>query len=149
MELIMNILTILAVALGTIALFAVVFQILYLIKYRGMHYNWITFRRKGYALGLEKKEIKMLRDIAFDNRLADFDTIYTTIRLLDRSIIKSVHILKEKELSEAYKHKRIENIFLLRNKMDYIFAAQKKTISATNELKINQKIALTFERIGT
>lgn len=145
----MNILMILGISGGVLLVLAVVYQIIHLQKYRGMHFNWFSFKREGMEMGLEKPEIRLLRDIAYQNRLTYFNSIYTTAKILDSCVIKSVHLIKEQDISEEEKHNRIEAVFLLRNKMDQIFAARMRTLTSTRSLKKGQPLTLTFKRIGT
>lgn len=141
-------LTILAI-LGGIALAgALVYQILFMLRYRGMHYNWFSFKREGQEVGLEKDEIVLLRNLAFDNRLSNLHSIYTSQRTLDRCVMKSVERLKNSNLKQQEKDKQIEDVFLLRNKLDNVFIAKKKQVESTRKLKTGQPVTINFEKIG-
>lgn len=136
--------------LGAIAVIGMLaYQIIVALKYKGMRYNWFAFKREGFSYGLEKPDILLLRDIAFESRVPDFIMMYSSVRTLDGSVIRSVERIKNSELSDEQKHVAIERIFLLRNKMDGIIASRRHAISHSSQLRVNQPIELTFERIGT
>jgi len=145
----MGFIPILGISLAVVTIGALIYQAIIMSKYKGMHFNWFSFKKEGLNLGITKPEIKLLRDMAYNSRLSHFNSIYSSIKALDRCVIKSVHILHESELPEAEKHSKIEEIFLLRNKMDNIFLSRKQTLSSSEKLQSNQNIDLFFERIGT
>ena len=100
-------------------------------------------------MGLEKPEIKLLRNVGFRAKVLNFNNLYTSIKQLDNAVMKSVHIIRSLEIPDEEKHGTIEAIFLLRNKMDNIFSGRKQTMSSTIRMKINTRAILTFERIGS
>ncbi len=118
-------------------------------RYKGMSYSWLTFRKQGFKWGLSKEEIRLLKNMAFNSRLRNFNSIYTSEKMLDSSVVKSVNILKGQNISEEYKNSHIEELFLLRSKIDNIKASIKNLIHSTRKLQIGQEIDLTFARIGT
>ncbi len=148
-ELAMTLIGFLAI-LGAVAVVGMIaYQIVIAIKYKGMRYNWFAFKHEGLSYGLEKPDILLLRDIAFENRVPDFMMMYSSARTLDTTVIRSVERVKNSELTDEEKHVAIERIFLLRNKMDGIIASRRQTVSHSNQIRANQPVELTFERIGS
>jgi len=145
----MNFLGILEILAIIVIAAAIGWKIYIIIRYKGMKYHWLTFRKQGVQWGLSKKEIKLLRDMAFNSKLKNFNAIYNSEKMLDTSVVKSINILKNQNISEEYRHKNIEEIFLLRSKIDNIKASIKNLIRSTKKLKVGQEINLTFARIGT
>lgn len=140
--------TILLYLLGGFIVFMILVRIGFAIKYRGMQYSWFSFKREGEKMGLVKKDIRMLRDIAYRNKLPYFNSIYTSLRILDDCIINVVQQIKETDLDPAEKHRQIEEIFLLRSKMDNIFSALKQNVTTSRKLPHKTKLRLDFEGIG-
>lgn len=135
--------------LGGIAVAGMIaYQIIIAIKYKGMRYNWFSFKHEGFSYGLEKPDILLLRDIAFENRVSDFMLMYSSVRTLDSAVIRSVERVKNSDMTDEEKHTAIERIFLLRNKMDSIQAGRKQPVTHSNQIRTNQPIELMFERIG-
>ena len=145
----MSAVTILIIAGVTFLAAGIGYQIYLSVRFKGLKYNWFSFKKKGQAIGLSKPEIKLLRDIGFRARVANFNNMYTSIKQLDNAVMKSVNVIRELELTDEEKHQKIESIFLLRNKMDNIFSSRKQTLSSTVKMKLNTRAILTFERIGS
>ena len=139
------------VILGVLAVGGILtFKIVVGIKYRGMRYNWFRFRREGFELGLDKHDVLLMRDTAYESRVADFSMMYTSTKILDKAILHSVDSLREsKEMNEEEKNMRIERLFLLRSKMDGIATGNRQPITSSAQLRKNQPIELIFERIGS
>ena len=145
----MSAVTILIIAGAILLMAAVAYQIYLSIRFKGMKYNWFSFKKKGQQIGLIKPEIKLLRDIGFRSRVINFNNLYTSLKQLDNAVMKSVNIIREEELAEEDKHALIESVFLLRNKMDNIFSSKKQTLTSTIRMKINTRAVLSFDRIGS
>lgn len=145
----MSAVTILAMLGGVLLLMGISYQLYFHIRYKGLQYSWFSFKKQGLELGLEKTEIKLLRDIGFMARVSSFETLYTSLRQLDNAVLRTVAILREQELPNEERDLRIENIFLLRNKLDNCFTERKQTVSNTTMLRVNTRASLSFERIGT
>jgi len=128
---------------------AITYKIIVAIKYRGMRYNWFRFRREGYELGLDKHDVLLMRNSAYESRVSDFSMMYTSTRTLDSAIIHSVENIRGADMSEDEKNTRIERLFLLRNKMDGIATSRRQPITSTNQIRKNQPVELIFERIGS
>jgi c-di-GMP-binding flagellar brake protein YcgR len=136
--------------LGGMALCGIIaFRIVVSIKYSGMRYNWFSFRREGFDFGLDKHDVLLLRNIAYESRVPDFSMMYSSTRTLDNAIIRSVERVRGSEASDETKHANIERIFLLRNKMDNIITSRRKPITLTSQIRRNQPLDLRFEKIGT
>jgi c-di-GMP-binding flagellar brake protein YcgR len=140
---------ILGIAAGLLLAAAIGWKIFLSTRYRGMQYNWFSFKKEGFAFGLNKPEILLLRDIAYAGRASNFNALYTSMRALDGCILRNIETIKNTRLSEEDKHTRIENIFLLRNRIDNIIASRKQSIDSTMKLKPTQLLVLTFERVGS
>lgn len=145
----MDLLGILGIVLVLLVVGAVVFQVMFRGKYRGLHYNWFEFKNEGLELGFDKPEILQLRDLCLANRVPSFNAIYTSAKLVDSCVINQVQRLKEREMPEEQKHEIIERLFMLRNKLDIIHQTRKQAIGGTQRLPANLRLDLTFERIGT
>lgn len=126
----------------------ILIRIAFAFKYRGMQYSWYSFKREGERIGLEKTDIRMLRDIAYRNKLPYFNSIYSSLRILDDCIINVVQQIKESDYDPAVKHQQIEDIFMLRSKMDNIFSAMKQNVTSSRKLPHKTRLFLDFEGIG-
>lgn len=145
----MDFVTIASLIGGLAVVSLIAYQIIVRSKYRGMRFNWLSFKKKGEAMGLEKPEIIILRDLAYAARLRNFNSIYTSERTLDGCLRVAINQLRAAEMNDNERQSRIENIFLLRNKIDLLRMSRKQGLKSTLKLKVNQHINLTFERIGT
>jgi c-di-GMP-binding flagellar brake protein YcgR len=139
------------VILGVLAVGGILaFKIIVSIKYRGMRYNWFRFRREGYDIGLDKHDVLLMRNTAYESRVPDFSMMYTSTKILDKAVLHSVdNIRKAKNMSEDDKNTKIERLFLLRSKMDGIATGNRQPITSTAQLRKNQPVELIFERIGS
>ena len=139
------------VILGCLAVAGIlVFKIIVAVKYRGLRYNWFTFRHEGYELGLDKHDVLLMRDTAYESRVPDFSMMYTSTKTLDSAVLYSVeNIRNSKDMNDDEKNAKIERLFLLRNKMDGIATGNRKPITSTAQLRKNQPVELIFERIGS
>ena len=89
MEMAMTLIGFLGILGGVAVAGIVAYQIIIALKYKGMRYNWFTFKHEGFSYGLEKPDILLLRDIAFENRVPDFMMMYSSQRTLDTSVIRA------------------------------------------------------------
>jgi len=125
------------------------YQLYLSIRFKGIKYNWFSFNKIGHNIGLVRPEIKLLRYVGFQAQIINFNSMYTSIKQLDNAVMKSVHAIRELEITAEKKHQTIESIFLLRNKMDNIFSSRKQRLRSTMGMKPNTRAVLTFERIGS
>ncbi|MCK4906867.1 MAG: PilZ domain-containing protein [Spirochaetes bacterium] len=116
---------------------------------RRIKYNWFEFKNLGMDYGLSKPEIKKLKNIGFESRVSNMNALYSSAKILDQAVINSVKNTELTEMDDGMKSSLIEEIFLIRNKIDLIHLSKQKKLSNTNKLLTGQKINLTFDKIGT
>lgn len=124
--------------------------IIWLATNGGLSFPWFAFYSKGKESGFQFREIDILRRAAVESEMESPVTIFSSIRVLDRTIRSLILRYKARQsLHEPSVSEFLGEIFDFRKRVEFNLPRYKNGIKTSRELIAHQRIRMTLPGGGT
>ena len=111
----------------------------------GLGFPWLAFYAKGKESGFKISEINTLRKAAVEARMVNPVVIFSSVKILDRTIRKLITNFRARQkMEEPSTNYFLAEIFEFRKRVEFNLPRYKNGIKSSRELMANQRIRITL-----
>jgi len=111
----------------------------------GLAFPWFAFYSKGKESGFQFKEIDVLRRAAVESEMDEPVSIFSSIRVLDRTIRSLILRFRSRQrMEDPATNEFLADIFDFRKRVEFNLPRYKNGIKTSRELMAHQRIRMTL-----